>query len=85
MTVSLKTLALAAAAVVTLVIPPAAAQTNGEKLDITAFAVNMSNIGTGSSAVVQISVKEWSTPMQSGHLPILMAKHPACSEKPIDG
>jgi hypothetical protein len=38
------------------------AQTSGEKLEITAFAVNMSNIGTGSNAVVDITVNSWSTP-----------------------
>lgn len=39
----------------------AAAQTNGEKLTITAWAVNMSNIGTGGTAVVDFSVDRWST------------------------
>jgi hypothetical protein len=37
------------------------AQTSGERLEITAFAVNMSNIGTGSNAVVDITVNQWST------------------------
>ena len=37
------------------------AQTSGEKLEISAFAVNMSNIGTGSNAVVAITVNQWST------------------------
>ncbi len=37
------------------------AQTSGEKLEITAFAVNMSNIGTGSNAVVDMTVNQWST------------------------
>jgi hypothetical protein len=37
------------------------AQTNDEKLEISAFAVNMSNIATGSNAVVQITVDAWST------------------------
>jgi hypothetical protein len=37
------------------------AQTSGEKLEITAFAVNMSNIGTGSNAVIDITVNSWST------------------------
>ena len=40
----------------------ASAQTSGEKLLITAFAVNMSNIGTGSNAQVHIYVDKWSTP-----------------------
>jgi hypothetical protein len=38
-----------------------AAQTNQEKLDITAFAVNMSNIATGANAVVDIRIDSWST------------------------
>jgi hypothetical protein len=37
------------------------AQTNGEKLEISAFAVNMSNIATGANAMVQITVNAWST------------------------
>ena len=44
--------------------PLGARQTSGEKLEITAFAVNMSNIGTGSSAVVDISIDRWSTPAE---------------------
>jgi hypothetical protein len=38
----------------------AATQTNGEKLRITAFAVNMSNIGTGGTATVEFDVDRWS-------------------------
>lgn len=37
------------------------AQTNDEKLEISAFAINMSNIATGSNALVQITVNAWST------------------------
>jgi hypothetical protein len=37
------------------------AQASGDKLEISAFAVNMSNIGTGSNAVVAITVNAWST------------------------
>lgn len=44
------------------------AQTQGEKLEITAFAVNMSNIATGSTAVVQINIDKWSTPVEREHL-----------------
>lgn len=36
-------------------------QTNDEKLDITANAVNMSNIGTGSTFLVQFTVERWTT------------------------
>ena len=41
--------------------PTASAQTNADKLEISAFAVNMSNIATGSNAMVQITVNAWST------------------------
>lgn len=54
-------LALAAMAAAMAMIMPAAAQTPTEKLDITAFAVNMSNIATGANAVVNIRVDSWST------------------------
>ena len=37
------------------------AQTNDEKLEISAFAVNMSNIATGSNAQVQLTINAWST------------------------
>jgi hypothetical protein len=41
--------------------PTAQAQTNDDKLEISAFAVNMSNIATGSNAQVQITINAWST------------------------
>jgi hypothetical protein len=44
--------------------PLGARQTSGEKLEISAFAVNMSNIGPGSSAVVDITIDRWSTPAE---------------------
>jgi hypothetical protein len=44
------------------------AQTTGEKLQITAFAVNMSNIATGANAVVQINIDRWSTPEEREQL-----------------
>jgi hypothetical protein len=44
------------------------AQTAGERLEISAFAVNMSNIATGSTAVVQINIDKWSTPEEREHL-----------------
>ena len=37
------------------------AQSKGEQLEITAFAVNMSNIATGANAVVDIRINQWST------------------------
>ena len=46
----------------------ASSQTNQEKLEITAFAVNMSNIATGANAVVQIRIDRWSTPEERQHL-----------------
>ena len=44
---------LGVAAALALAISPAV-QTQNEKLDISAFAINMSNIGTGGTAVVEI-------------------------------
>jgi hypothetical protein len=44
------------------------AQANNEKLEITAFAVNMSNIATGANAVVDITVNSWSTPEERERL-----------------
>lgn len=40
---------------------PAAAQ-GDEKLEISAFAVNMSTIGTGANASVRITIDKWSSP-----------------------
>jgi hypothetical protein len=45
----------------TTAVPPALSQTIGEKLAITAFAVNMSNIGTGATATVDFTIDRWST------------------------
>ena len=46
----------------TLAVSPAIqAQTKGDQLEITAFAVNMSNIATGANAVVDIKINQWST------------------------
>jgi hypothetical protein len=58
---------LGVAAALALAISPAV-QTQNEKLDISAFAVNMSNIGTGGTAVVEIKVDSWSTPEERQHL-----------------
>lgn len=62
---------LAALALVVLgfaVAARASSQSSGEKLDITAFAVNMSNIGTGANAVVEIRIDRWSTAEERRHL-----------------
>ena len=57
------------AAIVTLTMAPrVATQGPQEKLDITAFAVNMNNVATGANAVVQIRIDRWSTPEQRAHL-----------------
>jgi hypothetical protein len=58
----LRGMVAAAAAAVAMVASTGHAQSSGEQLQITAFAVNMSNIGTGANAVVEITVKAWSTP-----------------------
>lgn len=43
-------------------------QSSDEKLEISAFAVNMSNIGTGANAVVDITVDSWSTEQEREQL-----------------
>lgn len=64
-------LALAASSV-------ARAQSPNEKLEISAFAVNMSNIATGSNAVVQLTIDSWSTPEERELLiTTMMEKKPA--------
>jgi hypothetical protein len=40
---------------------PAVAQSSGDQLEITAFAINMGNIVTGSTATVDITVNSWSS------------------------
>jgi hypothetical protein len=55
-------------AAATLAFAPVAAQTNQDKLEITAFAVNMSNIGTGANEVVQIRINSWSSAEERKHL-----------------
>lgn len=48
--------------------PPVIAQTNSEKLQITSFAVNVSNVGTGQTAVVDFNVDRWSTEQERAQL-----------------
>jgi hypothetical protein len=56
-------------ALVALAVPATPhAQTQGDRLEISAFAVNMSNIATGSTAVVQINIDKWSTPEERERL-----------------
>lgn len=55
--------ALATMVVAASLLPgPARPQAADEKLRITAWAVNMSNIGTGSNATVEFLIDRWSTP-----------------------
>lgn len=60
--------ALVIATALMIVLPVQARQTNDEKLEITAFAVNMSNIATGANAVVDITINSWSTAEQRKQL-----------------
>ena len=59
----------AVAAVVAWLIGDAsvATQTTGDPLRISAWAVNMSNIGTGSNAPVEINIERWSTATEREH------------------
>jgi hypothetical protein len=52
---------MALGAVLLFASTPAATQTHGEKVRITALAVNMSNIGTGATSTVEFDVDRWST------------------------
>lgn len=64
-------LALGACVVLGMLEVPVAAQTATGALGpihLTAQAVNMSNIATGSTARVEISVTRWSTPQERAHL-----------------
>jgi hypothetical protein len=47
---------------------PARAQTQGDKLRIEAFAVNMSNIGTGTTNTVLMEIDRWTTDAQQEEL-----------------
>jgi hypothetical protein len=68
-TVIRKGIGIVAAVALTLALSPATGtQSNAEKLEITAFAVNMSNIATGANAVVDMRIDSWSTPEERQHL-----------------
>jgi hypothetical protein len=54
-------MAVAGLVTATMLTVPAAMQASGEKLHISAWAVNMSNIGTGATAQVDFLVDRWST------------------------
>ena len=51
------------------------AQTNAEKLEITAFAINMSTIGTGANAMVDIRIDRWSTAQEREQLITTMVEN----------
>lgn len=57
----LSLLAIAAVALIPWTRVTLPAQTTGDKLHISALAVNMSNIGTGSTNTVLIDINRWST------------------------
>ena len=58
----MKTLLLSGVVMALGLLPATAgAQTNAEKLAISAFAINMSTIGTGANAMVDITIDRWST------------------------
>ena len=61
---------VAAAAVMTALLfaPALPAQEKSGKIEITAFGVNMSNVGRAAAQVVEISINEWTTPEQRAHL-----------------
>ena len=56
-----RSLVLLLSVVLWLIAAPMQAQTPSEKLDITAFAVNMSNIGPAGALTVRIRINGWST------------------------
>jgi hypothetical protein len=77
-TVTRKSMAVSALAGVLLFVVASTsgvAQTMGEKVHIEAFAVNMSNIGTGSNGTVMIDVDRWSTPEEREMLINTMLQH----------
>lgn len=63
---------LALMAALALTAAPGVVHAQGEKLQITAFAINMSNIATGSNATVDITVDRWSTPEERENLIVTM-------------
>jgi hypothetical protein len=53
--------ALSAVGIFALAVIPGRSQTIGEPLHVEAFAVNMSNIGTGANQVVMMDIDRWSS------------------------
>ena len=48
--------------------PAVSQHNNDEKLHITAWAVNMSNIGTGATAMVDFTIERWTRPEERAQL-----------------
>ena len=55
---------IVAAAAAGAMVVPSAAQNNGEKLRIDAFAVSMGTMATGANAATEITINRWSTPAE---------------------
>ena len=53
--------AVAVGAIVARVDPPVRAQTAGEPIRLSAWAVSMANVATGANAVIDIRINKWST------------------------
>jgi hypothetical protein len=70
-------MAVWAAAVAMTIAQPAAPRNaaDTERMEITAWAVNMSNVGTGSTATVDFTIERWSTEEESQKLITTMLEH----------
>jgi hypothetical protein len=62
------TLGLLALAIVTLGAQPSTQPSATDKVRITGWALNMSNIATGANQTIQIDINGWSNPSQRQHL-----------------
>lgn len=60
--------ALALAVGLALPASPLVAQSSGEKLHFTAFAVNLSNVATGATLLLEIDVDSWTTDTERARL-----------------
>lgn len=56
--------AMALVAGLALPLPTLVAQSSGERLHFTAFAVNLSNVATGATLLLEIDVNSWTTEAQ---------------------
>ena len=64
----LRLIAVVALAATAALDAPARAQSSGDRLHFTAFAVNLSNIATGATMLLEIDVNSWSTEAQRAEL-----------------